>query len=192
MQPYGQQPQPYGYAPQPYGYSPQPYGYAPQPAPQTYAPMGYAQQPQPYGASPYPPANSPGYIAPAPQISKDTNEDHLRDWSSGLCSFCEDFGVCFGTLLCCPCKTYSTRKVALNKDELTCCERISCLLQCPLTYVGLICFEACAECKNRKELKERLHFKNTSCDCLKTLICMPCVVCQHQREIKFQKKLGNL
>jgi Cys-rich protein (TIGR01571 family) len=197
---YGQ-PQPYGYGygqptpnvaqpQQSYGqqsYGQQPYGYGqPQPAPQVMPSAPYS--------SPYPPTNQPTYVQPVqpvqPVTNSNTSNEHLHDWNSGLCSFCEDFGVCFGTMLCCPCETLATRKVAFDKDELTCCEKLSCIPMCATTYIGLCLCEACCECKNRSRLKERLHFKDTSSECCKTLLCMPCVVCQHQREIKFRKKMG--
>ena len=174
---------------QPYCYNQpaQPYGYN-QPA----QPNGYGQpQPQVMQPGPYPPSTNPptelSYVVPVQSYDQ---HDQIHDWSSGLCSFCEDFGVCFGTLLCCPCKTLNTRKVVFNKDNLTCCEKISCIPMCVTTYIGLCICESCCECKNRSKLKEQLHFKNTSSDCCKTLFCMPCVVCQHQREIKFRKKMG--
>ena len=188
---YGQ-PQPYGYGygqpAQPYGQQPYGYGQPQQP------PQPQVMPPAPY-SSPYPPTNQPTYVQPVQPITNsksNTSDEHLHDWSSGLCSFCEDFGVCFGTMMCCPCETLATRKVAFDKDELTCCEKLSCIPMCATTYIGLCLCEACCECKNRARLKERFHFKDTSSDCCKTLLCMPCVVCQHQREIKFRRKIGAL
>jgi len=139
--------------------------------------MAYNQPMYNYAGSPM---NHPPIVA---------KHEIKNDWSNGLCDTVAD---CMAVIFCCPYQTFKIRKTLNGRDSLTCCEKCKCLLACPLTYLGLWCFQASCECNNRKALKEKFEFKNDSKDCCKTLFCLPCEICQTRRELRFRQNVGQL
>ena len=116
---------------------------------------------------------------------------YIDKWDSGLCSCCEDCGICWSTICCCTCQTFNTKQ-DLNNGSKSLCDFICQLCLCPCTYTGLWCCLGWYECGNRSLLKSKIHYMNDDSDMCKVVCCLPCVVCQHRREIKHCRSLGQI
>jgi len=116
---------------------------------------------------------------------------YSKNWDSGIFSCCEDFNICFNTILCCPCQTFTT-KHDLDNGKKNCNDFLCQICLCPCTYMGLWCCQGAFELSNRRRFIHRLNFEEELCDVLKTICCLPCVVCQHRREVKFRKETKQI
>jgi Cys-rich protein (TIGR01571 family) len=125
-----------------------------------------------------PPPYNPIYTIPfqSQPVKNDNIQPKIpQKWNSGLCSFCEDFGICFQGLVC-PCCLYGLNSEKLNSG--------SCFTNC-LCYI--FCFPCCQEAKNRSLLRQKFNLLSEPCDdCLVSWFCTSCSLCQVAREIKFQ------
>ena len=140
-------------------------------------PQHYIAQPVSY---PYP-------LNTQPKI----NITYIDNWSSGLFSCYEDYGICCSTIFCCTCQSFNTKQY-LNNETNSFADCICQICLCPCTYTGLWCFQGWYECENRTELKIKINFMDDNPNICKVICCLPCVICQHRREIKYRKHIGQL
>ncbi|XP_072109155.1 placenta-specific gene 8 protein-like [Mobula birostris] len=95
-------------------------------------------------------------IMTQPQAAPAANSD----WNSGLCSFCDDIGVCLCGIFCTICLGC---QIAGNMGE--CC----------------LCGTTMAM---RTLIRTKYNISGSLCgDCLVTMCCLPCSLCQIKREI---------
>lgn len=111
------------------------------------------------------------------------------DFSSGLCSCCEDFNVCCcgafcpGYLLC--------KQIAFtngrHEHQMECWEK-TCGILISITglywvgAIGIAIWEACV----RKDIRKSLFIQpDDSCgETTRSLCCYPCAICQQERELR--------
>ncbi|XP_041039796.1 placenta-specific gene 8 protein-like [Carcharodon carcharias] len=87
-----------------------------------------------------------------------------RDWNTGLCSCCDDVGICCCGLFCTMCLGC---QIASNMNE--CC----------------LCGISMAM---RTLVRTKYHISGTLCnDWCTTMFCLPCSLCQIKREINTQR-----
>lgn len=112
------------------------------------------------------------------------------DFSSGLCSCCEDFNVC-----CCGvfCQGYLLCKHRLHmqgrtEEQMECWEKTcGVLLSIAAFYwvgaLGIAIWETCI----RNEFRKSVNIVEdiTFCGGLQAFCCYPCAICQQEREMKF-------
>lgn len=93
----------------------------------------------------------------------------MSGWTTGLTDCCDDSSVC--ALGCfCPCILhYSSLKLAEGRDD--CCRQIFC----PMSPFNL-----------RQVIRRRRNMEYDGCrDCIETTFCMPCAICQLNRELVY-------
>jgi Cys-rich protein (TIGR01571 family) len=140
---------------QPYTMQQIPQQIQPQFAPPTYQ----------FNPNPTPSLETPKYNFPTP-------------WSSGLCSCCEDFGICFQGAFC-PCCLYGKNSEQIGEG--------SCIGNC-LCY--LFCFPCCQQTKTRNLIRKKYNLIDEPCgDCCVSWFCSTCALCQEAREIKYKTYL---
>ncbi|KAK1797214.1 hypothetical protein P4O66_008595, partial [Electrophorus voltai] len=92
-----------------------------------------------------------------------------KEWSSGICDFCENVPECCFSFWCLPCFACSTAK---KHGECICL---------PLLDIGCIPPITLAM---RSSVRERYGIEGSICnDCVYTFFCCPCVWCQMSREM---------
>ena len=151
--------------------------------------MNYNSQPQPQLYQSYQQSQVAYPQNPLNYPSQPTQ--YIYKFDSGLCSFCEDFETCLKTLCCCTCQTFKTKQ-ELHGGSSSLCDCICQLFLCPLSYMGIWCCQGCYESRNRELLKTKINFINHDSETCKSIFCLPCVVCQHRREITTRKKNNQL
>ncbi|BFZ11008.1 hypothetical protein BsWGS_14047 [Bradybaena similaris] len=98
----------------------------------------------------------------------------VRDWNTGVCSCCDDMGICLCGLFCGICLAM---QVSADMGETM------CLPWCvPNSLVPL-----------RVKLRTQEHIQGSICnDCLTATYCGPCALCQLAREVKMVKQQGRM
>eukprot|EP00762_Andalucia_godoyi_P006480 ANDGO_02917.mRNA.1 Cell number regulator 3 len=143
------------------------------------APPAQQAQPNPYASAPA--MGAPAVVAQAP----------MSDYSSGLCSCMEDFGVCCYGWCCFGCSMMET-KAALEKRPM---EGMDWCLGCLLWAAGMwwvtFAIPVYVQCQQRKQMRQQFGFPDNG-DCLVSCCCLPCAVCQNAREITHRKAIGQL
>lgn len=111
------------------------------------------------------------------------------DFSSGICSCMENFGVCCcgifcqGYLLCKANAIIEGRK----EDQITCCEKCGAVLISIAGFwwlgaAGIACWTTCI--RNKVRVNLNIKRKDGSCDKIQTICCYPCILCQQEREFR--------
>lgn len=120
----------------------------------------------------------PPYQMSPPLNKENTTYNFPINWSSGLCSCCEDFGICiYGAV--CPCCLYGRNSEKIGDG--------TCLGNC-LCY--LFCFPCCQQTKTRYLIRKKYNLKDEPCgDCCISWFCILCGLCQEAREIKYRNYL---
>jgi Cys-rich protein (TIGR01571 family) len=118
-------------------------------------------------------------IFPPPpyQNTPPLNKENMfpNNWSSGLCSCCEDFGICIYAALC-PCCLYGKNSKKIGEG--------TCIGKC-LCY--LFCFPCCQQTKTRYLIRKKYNLLEEPCnDCCISWFCSLCALCQEAREIKYR------
>eukprot|EP01028_Stygiella_incarcerata_P009540 TRINITY_DN456_c0_g1_i1.p1 TRINITY_DN456_c0_g1~~TRINITY_DN456_c0_g1_i1.p1 ORF type:complete len:230 (-),score=36.13 TRINITY_DN456_c0_g1_i1:225-914(-) len=184
---YGAQPPPsYG---EPYYAAPVQDGYMAAPASGGYATGPYGDPNVPTAQ----PAIGSSY-APAAIIFEETGiPEERREWQAGLCDCLDDFPICLCGTFCCGFQTAITKARIENREaEATdhCLGCIMCILSCGF---GFWCCQSFVEYQSREEIGKSFKFPERSgANMFTSLCCLPCVVCQHAREVKKREKLGDL
>lgn len=105
-------------------------------------------------------------------------------WSSDLCSCLDDCGVCMFTCIC-PCIQFGQNTSTLEAGSGACCGKQCCLPSlcwCLMSSFGLCCL---LQAPSRKAIRKKYGILDES-DCLITMCCSVCAICQEAREIKKQ------
>lgn len=97
----------------------------------------------------------------------------MTDYAHGLLGCCSDCGIMIYGLFCMPCRHGSN--VALARDESCgCCHVINCYSE---YYI-------------RKDIGKKEGFESSNlCDCLTSILCAPCLVCQNARYLEENKAI---
>ncbi|CAF1252769.1 unnamed protein product [Rotaria sordida] len=105
-----------------------------------------------------------------------------NDWNESLCGCFDDYSSCCYGFFCTPCLFGSNAKKINDHNCFFMCCLYSILTSCYLCWIPHL-FQ-------RQLLREKYNLKeNPSCgDCLTTLCCGPCAICQEAREIKSRKR----
>ncbi|WRX18048.1 PLAC8 motif-containing protein - like 10 [Theobroma cacao] len=124
---------------------------------------------------PYPPQPIPNFAPTAPVVSKPS------DWSTGLCSCCEDISSCI-TTCCCPCITFGQNAEIIDRGTTSC-------VGAGLVYYLLAhaCCSCLYTCTYRKKLRSLFGLKEEPCaDFFVHCCCHFCAICQEYRELQSQ------
>ncbi|XWS60988.1 hypothetical protein CRYUN_Cryun07bG0086800 [Craigia yunnanensis] len=136
---------------------------APSTAPPAAAPSApYAPQPMPF--------------APTVPVVNKPNQ-----WSTGLCSCCEDFSSC-ATTCCCPCITFGQNAEIIDRGTTSC-------VGAGLVYYMLAhaCCSCLYTCTYRKKIRSLYGLKEEPCaDFFVHCCCHFCAICQEYRELQNQ------
>eukprot|EP01028_Stygiella_incarcerata_P013077 TRINITY_DN81154_c0_g1_i1.p1 TRINITY_DN81154_c0_g1~~TRINITY_DN81154_c0_g1_i1.p1 ORF type:complete len:169 (-),score=29.26 TRINITY_DN81154_c0_g1_i1:267-773(-) len=149
-------------------------------------PSPYAQPPP--GAPVPPPAPATkggaysGVYPPGPAMDSSPKEGTGK-FSSGICSWCENWEVCCYTFCCTGCQTARNRAAVEGKNVgfgeycLGCVFCTLSLMMCPSCQMWY-------EWNTRDQMIKGYSFKpGTSDDFWRVLCCLCCVTCQHRREV---------
>ena len=186
--------------------TPPEYVYSQPPPPHTtkqteYTQPDYAQQQQQYAQPIYTTYNTTPYGVSMVQSdyehAQEQEHEHelINDWGYNMCDCLDDFPICLNGL-CCGGFVTSTTKAKMETREPEMSDHcLGCIL-CMLTYgFGFWCCQSLVEYSNRREIEKIFNMKEreneNNKDMLLSCCCMPCVVCQHTRELKDRQKRGE-
>jgi Cys-rich protein (TIGR01571 family) len=111
------------------------------------------------------------------------------NFSSGLCSCCEDFNICCCGLFC---PGYLLCKHVAHKDgrqehqmecwEKTCGVIVSIAGLYWVGAIGIAIWETCI----RNDIRKSMNIvpDNTCCEGTRSFFCYPCSICQQERELR--------
>ncbi|XVF50630.1 hypothetical protein PTKIN_Ptkin04bG0117200 [Pterospermum kingtungense] len=131
----------------------------------------------PAAAAPPPYAPQPMLVSPmVPVVINKPNQ-----WSSGLCSCCEDCSSCL-TTCCCPCITFGQNAEIVDRGTTTCVGAG--------VFYYLLAHACCCSiytCTYRKKLRSMYGLKEEPCaDFFVHCFCHCCAICQEYRELQSQ------
>eukprot|EP00762_Andalucia_godoyi_P000171 ANDGO_02451.mRNA.1 hypothetical protein len=120
------------------------------------------------------------------------------DFSSGLCSCCEDIGVCCCGLFCSGylwCK-HKARLEGRSEEQMTGCEKFGgCVLSVAALYYVTGIVLLCLECCKRPQFRQSLGIvPNDTCgEKTVAFCCAHLAICQQEREyrLKFPVQFAN-
>lgn len=115
---------------------------------------------------------------------------YVDRWNSELFTCYKDCGICFSTLCCCTCQTFNIKQ-DLHNGTKTFLDYMCQICLCPFTYSGLWCCQGWYESNNRIDIKVKMNFMDDNPDICESICCLPCVICQHKREMKYKKYINN-
>mmetsp|Transcript_16799 Transcript_16799/g.23374 ORF Transcript_16799/g.23374 Transcript_16799/m.23374 type:complete len:102 (-) Transcript_16799:106-411(-) len=96
----------------------------------------------------------------------------MSSWSTGLFGCFDDIGGCIITIIC-PCITIAQNRADFDGRSTTCMDYC-----CSLGGSNEYFFRQHIRAKYGMPLDEQCS------DCCATQFCVPCVLCQHRRELK--------
>ena len=106
----------------------------------------------------------------------------MSDWSTGVCGCMGDSGVCCD-VLCCPFCQIARQAAAIEgrtSDANWCC----CILVLLGTGACGSIVPWCVTCNQRGKIRGKYGIAGGSCgDCIVTLFCTPCTMCQQHKEL---------
>ena len=156
------------------------------------------QHEQPYEQPLYSDPYMVPYATPIMQYNVDDSDRQdiqVSDWSHNMCDCLDDFPICL-TGLCCGGFVTSTTRAKMETREPEIADHcLGCIL-CLSTYgFGFWCCQSLVEYNNRRLIETTFNMvereKDNNKDMLMSCCCLPCVMCQHSREIKERMMRGE-